>query len=106
MLRRILPVLVLQDTWPEMAHHSAVRIKTDSKLPAYPEALACLEEGIITRGNARNEAYARDLIDIAGTIPPLALDPQTSGGLVLALDQEEAAQLSSRPMKPVMNFGP
>ena len=78
----------------EMAHHSDVRIKLDSsKLPAYPEALACLEEGIVTRGNARNEAYARDLVDIAGTIPPLALDPQTSGGLVLALDEEEAAQL-------------
>ena len=78
----------------EMAHHSAVRIKLDSaKLPAYPEALACLEEGIVTRGNARNEAYARELVDVAGTIPPLALDPQTSGGLVLALDQQEAAQL-------------
>ena len=78
----------------EMAHHSDVRIKLDSaKLPAYPEALACLEEGIVTRGNARNEAYARELVDVAGTIPPLALDPQTSGGLVLALDQQEAAQL-------------
>lgn len=80
----------------EMSHHSGTRfVLNRDKLPGYPHAKLSLDDGIVTRGNARNETYARDLVEVRGEIPPLALDPQTSGGLVFALDADEGKALET-----------
>lgn len=80
----------------EMSHHSKTRFVIESsKLPAYPSAQRCLDDGIVTRGNARNESYARELGQITGDIPALALDPQTSGGLVFSMSPNEGQRLEA-----------
>ena len=76
MLRRISPVLVLLDTWRKWLT-IRMGIKLDSaKLPAYPEALACLEEGIVTAA-AHERSVRPRACRRCGDHSPLALDPQT-----------------------------
>lgn len=75
----------------EMLSGSALCFRIErSNLPAYPGVDSSFAQGIVTRGNARNETYARELVDVLGDIPPVALDPQTSGGLVFAMTPKEA----------------
>ena len=81
----------------EMAAHSGARFDLEcARLPAYTSAIESLASGVITRGNARNEAYVQSLVSVEGDIPPLALDPQTSGGLVLAVDQNVTTEFERR----------
>lgn len=84
----------------EMATHSHARLSVDCEgLPAYGLAVESLASGIVTRGNARNETYARSLVRVEGTIPALALDPQTSGGLVFAVAADAADAFQRRAVE-------
>jgi selenide,water dikinase len=80
----------------EVAQRSGVRLVVDtSGLVAYPGAVAAAERGVRTGGDARNRDYVAGRLDSA-TSPAgeaLCLDPQTSGGLLAAVDPEAVPSL-------------
>lgn len=79
----------------EMAERSGVRLVIDgSGLIAYPGVRAAADTGIRTGGDARNREYlAGRLIGGASAgVEALCFDPQTSGGLMAAVDPVIAAQ--------------
>ena len=80
----------------EMAERSEVRMVLDtSALPLYPDALDLAERGIRTGGEARNRAYLGEhlSVGVGDAMVSLALDPQTSGGLLAAVDPAAADRL-------------
>jgi selenide, water dikinase len=74
--------------WEVAERGDAALVIEGDRLPAYPGVLGAAEHGVRTGGDARNRAYVRDHLastaDDATTA--LALDPQTSGGLLAAVD--------------------
>ena len=59
-----------------------------AKLPELPPARALWTSGTRTGGADRNEAFLAELVDWSAAAPAdraLALDPQTSGGLLVAV---------------------
>ena len=80
----------------EMAKASGVLMCIESQLvPDYVGARACMEAGFITRGNARNREYVEHLGPLSGEVEPLLLDPQTSGGLLVAVQPEQLEDVLS-----------
>jgi selenide, water dikinase len=83
----------------EMASRSVVRIRLDAAaLPALPGALEVARAGERTGGDRRNREFASASVD-AGGVPEelvaLAYDPQTAGGLLVALPSARAAVLDA-----------
>ncbi len=81
----------------EMAERGGVRLIVDTDtLRTYPGALAAAERGVRTGGDPRNRDYvAGHLHSSASTAgEALCMDPQTSGGLLVAIDPAAAASLS------------
>lgn len=72
-----------------------MRIDT-SGLRTYPGAREAAERGVRTGGDPRNRDYVRDhLISTASAAgEALCMDPQTSGGLLAAVDPAAVADLS------------
>ena len=86
----------------EQVKASRVRaVLEKSAVPIYPHALETIEMGYKTRANARNHEYAASQTQIAGEVDPIFLDPQTSGGLLIALPQDNATDL----LKQLQNAG-
>lgn len=81
----------------EMASRSGVRIRLHAgALPALPGALDAARAGVSTAGTRANRAYvAVELGDVAPELVELAYDPQTSGGLLVALPREKAPALQA-----------
>ena len=82
----------------EMARGSGVTVRLYSRrIPLLPGALKLAESGILPAGAYRNMAYVRPRLSVADTVPQaladLIADPQTSGGLLLAVDPADAAAL-------------
>jgi selenide,water dikinase len=82
----------------EMAAGSGVTIVLDSAvLPLLPGAAELAEEGHLTGGCQRNRAYLEDKVSVDEGVRPglveVAFDPQTSGGLLIALPQGDAPRL-------------
>ena len=81
----------------EMAERSAVALVIDaSTLQAYPGAREAAQRGVRTGGDPRNRDYVEgNFVDAAGNDAAAALcfDPQTSGGLLAAVDAPTAAAL-------------
>jgi selenide,water dikinase len=82
----------------EMASGSSVTLVIESaKMPLLQDAPRLAEKGYITGGCKRNRDYLRDKITIDKSIREgfveVALDPQTSGGLLIALAKRDAAKL-------------
>ncbi len=82
----------------EMAERSAVELVIDSSaVPWYDGALRAAESGTRTGGDARNRQYLGDRITVAVDVGPaveaLCFDPQTSGGLLAAVDADAARRL-------------
>ena len=79
-----------------IARASAVTLRiTGSTLPELPRARAWWREGIRTGGAERNESYLAPIADwsaAAAADLALALDPQTSGGLLLAVPPRRVAE--------------
>jgi selenide,water dikinase len=74
----------------EMATGSGVTLVLDSAaLPLLPGARRLAEQGFLTGGCQRNRAYLTDKVVIERAVPvglrDVSFDPQTSGGLLLAL---------------------
>ena len=83
----------------EVAERSAARLVIDGEgLVAYPGAIEAAERGVRTGGDARNRDYVADHLTTASPSVPasteaLVLDPQTSGGLLAAVDPAVAEDL-------------
>jgi selenide,water dikinase len=83
----------------EVAHGCDARIVLDyNKLPFYADALAMYEKGVTTLSNKANEAMVAkhhlDLqVSLSAAEEELLYDPQTSGGLLLALPSSQADEL-------------
>ena len=82
----------------EMASGSSVTLIFDSaKLPLLPRARRLAEKGFLTGGCKRNREYLKDKINIEKSlrvgVVEVALDPQTSGGLLIALAERHATKL-------------
>jgi selenide,water dikinase len=82
----------------EMASGSSVTlILESSKLPLLHRAPRLAEKGYLTGGCKRNREYLQDKITIDKSIREglveVAFDPQTSGGLLIALARRHASKL-------------
>ena len=81
-----------------MASGSGVTLVIESaKLPLLHDAIRLAEKGYITGGCKRNRDFLQDKITIEKSIREglveVALDPQTSGGLLIAVARRHASQL-------------
>ncbi len=82
----------------EMAMGSGVTLRLHaSALPLLPGALRLALEGYITGGCKRNRTYLADKVQASSSVPQdfneVAFDPQTSGGLLIAVPEREAQAL-------------
>jgi len=82
----------------QMAEGSRVTIKfEESDLPILPGVLEWCRAGTIPAGGKRNREYfgprVRISEEIADEMAELIFDPQTSGGLLIALAEEDAIKL-------------
>ena len=82
----------------EMAGGSNVTLVIESaKLPLLDDAPRLAEKGYVTGGCKRNQDYLKNKIEIDKTLREglvqVAIDPQTSGGLLIALAKRHAAKL-------------
>ena len=82
----------------EMAVGSGVTLILESgNLPVLHDAVRLAEKGYLTGGCKRNRDYLKDKIFIDPAIRKglveVSLDPQTSGGLLIALPEKHASKL-------------
>ena len=83
----------------EMASSSATLILYPEALPLIPAAVAYADEYLLTAAGQRNRNRADKAADVSGlpfAIQELLFDPQTSGGLLIAVAADEAEELSAR----------
>jgi selenide,water dikinase len=85
----------------EMASGSGVTVTLDAgKLPLLPGARALAKQGCLTGGARRNRDYLIDKVavnrSVRADLVDVAFDPQTSGGLLIALPADDADALVDR----------
>lgn len=89
----------------EMAQGSNVQMELDvSALPIPPEALEFARMGILPEGMYRNRKYAEAFVsadDVPLEVQDALYDPQTSGGLLIAVDPADADALAAELQKTV-----
>lgn len=83
-----------------MVADSGYGLRIDSaRLPHYPEALEWAAMGLIPAGAYNNRKSRGKFVDFSPTVPPivcdLCFDPQTSGGLLIAVASDEAKELQN-----------
>ena len=91
---------LLGHAW-EMAHASAVTIEIDSsRVPLIHGALEMAAQGLLTSGDKTNRKYVGDDVEIANKvskeIASLFFDPQTAGGMLIAIPADRANLLLER----------
>ena len=92
----------------EMAQGSGctIHIQVD-KIPYHPEALELASMGLIPAGAYRNREYASAGVAVRGSISrameDILYDPQTSGGLLFALPEQEAEACLARLKQVIPN---
>ena len=82
----------------EMASRSGVRAVIDSEsLPVLTGALELADAGVLTGGDRRNREFAGPHVEIHAGVArtALAYDPQTAGGLLIALPESRGAVLQA-----------
>ena len=80
----------------ELAERSGVSVRLDARaIPLYDGALEAAGSGVRTGGDSRNRAYLGDALvsRVSPAAEALAVDPQTSGGLLASVDPADAAAL-------------
>jgi selenide,water dikinase len=85
----------------EMIEGTDVGMVIDSAaVPFFPEARELAEMGLIPAGLYRNREFRNNMVEIAEGVPQyladILFDPQTSGGLLIAMPEEKAAELLER----------
>jgi selenide,water dikinase len=85
----------------EMINGADVGMLIDSShVPFFSEAKGLADQGMVPGGLHRNRDYRRCMIDIAADVPQhtqdILFDPQTSGGLLIAVPRAEAESLVQR----------
>jgi selenide,water dikinase len=88
---------LLGHTW-EMACASNVTVEIDSaRVPLINGALELATAGLLTSGDKTNREYVGEDIEVAATVDSnlmkLLFDPQTAGGLLLAIAEDKAESL-------------
>lgn len=83
----------------EMAMGSGITLRLHAAaLPVLPGALRLALEGYVTGGGKRNRAYLADKVrvdpHVSQGLNEVAFDPQTSGGLLIAVPEREADALA------------
>lgn len=91
----------------EMAEASGLEILlSTADLPALPGALEAAEMGFVPAGAGKNRDSLNAVLELGpdadGLRIDLALDPQTSGGLLAALTEDDAATLCRRVSSAVV----
>ena len=92
----------------EMAQGSGctIHIQVD-KVPYHPEALELASMGLVPAGAYRNREYAQAGVQMKGKISrameDILYDPQTSGGLLFALPEQEAQPCLARLKQVIPN---
>ncbi len=91
---------LLGHSW-EVARASNVTIEIDSgSVPLLPGALELAAKGILTRGDHLNRKYVGTNITISNEVIPamqsLLFDPQTAGGMLIAIPADRAQALLTR----------
>lgn len=81
----------------EMAKSSGVGLQFDlTALPILPEVKEQIQVGHVTRGDKSNRVYTQGFAivnDVSEDLQPVLFDPQTSGGLLIAVAEEDAGKL-------------
>ena len=81
----------------ELAQGSDVELRLDTAgLALIPEALDFARLGLLPEGMYRNRSFAEPHVDAGGTelaVQDMLYDPQTSGGLLIAVDGDDADAL-------------
>ena len=85
----------------EMADAGNVALRLSAgRMPLLPGALEYASRGIVTGGASRNRSHLQDKVTFSGKVAEemqhILFDPQTSGGLLLAVDPERAAEVEAR----------
>ena len=88
---------LLGHTW-EMAKGSKVHIRLHAdRIPVFEEALVFAKRGYLTQGDVSNREYTRGAVTldkgVSSTMVQVMFDPQTSGGLLMALPASQASAL-------------
>jgi selenide,water dikinase len=89
----------------EVARASQVTIEiAGARVPLLPGALDLAHRGLLTRGDRVNREYVGDEIrfsdHVAKELQSLLYDPQTAGGLLIAIPEERASALLAR-LRPI-----
>ena len=79
----------------EMAKGSDVTLNIDSKVvPLLPDVLELIAQGMLTRGDRNNRQYVGETVkisdDVSTEMQSALFDPQTAGGLLIALEKAAA----------------
>jgi selenide,water dikinase len=82
----------------EMAKGSKVTLQIDSSsVPLLPNVLELIEQKMLTRGDKNNRFYVGETVKInkgvSGVMQSALFDPQTAGGLLISLANEQAQEL-------------
>jgi len=85
----------------EMIQDSGIGMRIRmSSVPVFPEAIDFAQMGMIPGGTYRNKEFRSTMIEAPGRLPDHVLDilfdPQTSGGLFIAVNSDRADLLLSR----------
>ncbi len=81
----------------EMANGSQVTIEIESaKVPLLPDVLELIAKGMLTRGDKNNRDYVGETVKINESVSremqSALFDPQTAGGLLISLTEENASR--------------
>lgn len=83
-----------------IARGSKVTLRIEAaRVPALPGAHEAWQGGATPGGAERNEDHLRDLVDygrVTGFVRDVMIDPQTSGGLLVAVPDDRVAEYLSR----------
>lgn len=93
----------------EMAEGSGVTIVIDTKtLPYYKEAYKLAKFGLVPKGAYDNRKFVGDDIDIRikdSALEDIIFDPQTSGGLMISLPEDQVDKLMERLKDNPVDYG-